>query len=100
MRIGIVLSGALNDGTAGLFAVKRCGSAIVQDPDEAIVPEMPVSALKRVDVDYCVPVARMSDLLVKLVGEKAEETPNIPMEIRLEATIAAQELGETVDEDR
>jgi two-component system chemotaxis response regulator CheB len=99
--IGVVLSGALNDGAAGLLAIKRCGGiAVVQDPDDAAVPEMSQSALGRVEVDHRVPIAEMSGLLVKLVGEPAGKTPEIPVEIRLEAAIAAQEHGEMVNEDR
>jgi two-component system chemotaxis response regulator CheB len=98
--IGIILSGALNDGTAGLRAIKRCGGiAIVQDPDDARVPEMPLSALKQVDVDCSVPIARMGEALLRFVAEPAGATPAIPIDVRLEAAIAAQELGEMVSED-
>lgn len=90
--IGVVLTGALNDGTAGLRAIKRCGGiAIVQDPDDAAVPDMPLSALRHVAVDYQVSVAAMGELLLKLTAEAAGETPTIPADIRLEAAIAAQE---------
>lgn len=99
--IGVVLSGALNDGTAGLRAIKRCGGiAIVQDPDDALVPEMALSALKHVDVDCSVPIARMADVLLRFVAEPAGATPEIPIDVRLEAAIAAQEFGEMVNEDR
>ena len=99
--IGVVLSGALNDGTAGLHAIKRCGGlAIVQDPDDAMVPEMAMSALKHVDVDCSVPIARMGEVLLRFVAEPAGATPEIPIDIRLEAAVAAQELGEIVSEDR
>lgn len=98
--IGIILSGALNDGTAGLLAVKRCGGlAIVQDPQEAAVPDMPKHALRRVDVDHCVPMDRMPALLTRLVAEPAGESPEIPLGVRLEAAIAAQELTGMESED-
>jgi two-component system chemotaxis response regulator CheB len=92
--IGVVLSGALNDGTAGLRAVKRCGGlAVVQDPDDASVPFMPRSALRHVQVDHVARTDRMGQLLDRLAREPAGPTPEIPMDIRLEATLAAQEKG-------
>src|SRR5262249_15261985 len=58
--IGVVLTGLLNDGSAGLRAIKRCGGlAVVQDPKDAEAPSMPRSALRYVEVDHCVPVSEM-----------------------------------------
>jgi two-component system chemotaxis response regulator CheB len=72
--IGIVLSGRLNDGTAGLYEIKRQGGiAIVQTPLEAGAADMPASALDNVPVDYCLPVAEMPRLLVRLAGESSRE---------------------------
>jgi two-component system chemotaxis response regulator CheB len=98
--IGVVLSGALNDGTAGLLAIKRCGGvAVVQQPDDAAVREMPLSALLRVDIDHVAAAAELGGLLARLALEPAGETPPIPLEIRLETAIAAQELpGMETDE--
>ena len=99
--VGVVLSGALNDGTAGLHAVKRCGGiAVVQDPADADVGDMPRSALRRVAMDHCVAVADMSKLLARLASTPPGPTPPIPPDIRLEATIAAQELATMASEDR
>ncbi|WP_119153391.1 chemotaxis protein CheB [Caldimonas tepidiphila] len=67
--VGIVLTGCLDDGTAGLQAVKACGGvAIVQDPREAEEPSMPESALRHVEVDHCVALAEMPKLLQSLLG--------------------------------
>jgi two-component system, chemotaxis family, protein-glutamate methylesterase/glutaminase len=99
--IGVVLSGALNDGTAGLKAIKRCGGqAVVQDPEDATVPDMPRSALRHGAVDHCVPVAEMAGLLARLVAEPAGETPDIPMDIKLETVMAAQELNHTAGDEQ
>lgn len=90
--IGVVLSGALNDGTVGLRAIKSGGGvAVVQDPADAAFPDMPQSALRYADIDHTVPAAAMAELLARLVGEPAGETPEIPMGIRIEAAISAQE---------
>lgn len=72
--VGVVLSGNLDDGTAGLAAVvQRAGTAVVQDPADAMHPGMPSSALAYVRVDHSVPVAQMPELLVRLVGEPLPE---------------------------
>ena len=67
--IGVLLSGRLDDGTAGLRAIKQCGGlALVQDPDDAEHPEMPRSALACVDVDGCVPRSELAHTLLRLVA--------------------------------
>ncbi len=99
--IGVVLSGALNDGTAGLRAIKRCGGiAVVQDPRDAAHPDMPQSALRHVDVDHFVPANALAGLLAGLVREPAAPTPPIPLDLRLETAIAAQELSGMEAEDQ
>jgi two-component system, chemotaxis family, protein-glutamate methylesterase/glutaminase len=78
--IGVVLSGNLGDGTAGLAAIKsRGGIAVVQDPLDAIYPGMPRSAVEHVSVDHIVPLAGLSELLVQLVGEVVPVTAEAAM---------------------
>jgi len=69
--VGVVLSGGMDDGTAGLWKIKENGGiAIVQDPLDAEVPSMPASALRVVTADYVVPVSEMAPLFAKLSEEK------------------------------
>jgi two-component system chemotaxis response regulator CheB len=99
--IGVVLSGALNDGAAGMRAIKRCGGiAVVQDPSEAAVAEMPLSALRYAKIDHVAPAAGLGALLTRLSREPAGQTPPIPPEIRLETAIAAQEGGTMEKDDK
>ena len=59
--IAVLLSGMLNDGTAGLIEVKRYGGlAIVQSPDDALFGDMPRSALNNVAVDYVLPITQIA----------------------------------------
>ena len=68
--IAVVLSGMLDDGAAGACAVKESGGVvIVQDPRMALYSPMPENALRAVQADYCVPLAEIAGLLVKLVRE-------------------------------
>jgi two-component system chemotaxis response regulator CheB len=70
--VGVVLSGALDDGTAGLLAIRsRGGVAIVQHPKEALYPAMPNNALEHVAVDHVLPVAGIAETLARLTGEPA-----------------------------
>ena len=96
--IGVVLSGLLADGAAGLNAIKRCGGvALVQDPADAIADEMPLRALETTTVDLCMVGARIGDVLADMVHESAGTALPVPREIRLEVEIAA---GERIGSDR
>jgi two-component system chemotaxis response regulator CheB len=104
--VGVVLTGMQNDGTAGLLAVKRCGGiAVVQDPTDALYPDMPLSALEYVEVDYCVPLLKIGPLLYRLIQEPPVGTPPVPQDLLVEVGIAdnpaentdcAQALGRPV----
>jgi len=90
--IGVVLSGLLSDGAAGLNAIKRCGgTAVVQDPAEAIASEMPQRAMEATTADLYVPAARLGDVLSELAREPAGAALPIAPDIRLEVEIAAGE---------
>jgi len=90
--IGVVLSGLLSDGAAGLNAIKRCGgTVVVQDPAEAIAAEMPKRALEATMADLCVTAARLGDVLSELAREPPGAVLPIAPDIRLEVEIAAGE---------
>lgn len=74
--VGVVLSGTLDDGAAGLQAVKRCGgTAVAQDPAEALYGGMPRSAMQNVEVDHVLPLAGIAALLERLAATEAREEP-------------------------
>lgn len=82
--IGVVLSGALDDGTAGLWTIKdRGGIALVQDPADAEQPSMPASALKNVEIDHCLPISEIPPLLVTLTQQVVQEESRIPVSKQL-----------------
>jgi len=93
--IGVVLTGMLDDGTAGLIAIKRCGGVtVVQDPRDAAYSGMPSSALDNANVDFCVPLADMGPLLTKLVSQRHGKSTVVPSDIRTEAAIAERVLSD------
>jgi two-component system, chemotaxis family, protein-glutamate methylesterase/glutaminase len=72
--IGIVLSGGLDDGTHGLGLIKRHGGlAIVQDPEDAVLPSMPLSAIQNVEVDYILKPGAIGAKLPVLIQEPVED---------------------------
>jgi two-component system, chemotaxis family, protein-glutamate methylesterase/glutaminase len=79
----VILTGELDDGTAGLWEVKRRGGvAVVQNPEEAAFPSMPLSALREIDADYVTSLAGMGTLLTRLAsgeGEKRTEAEGTKM---------------------
>ena len=95
--IGVVLTGMLNDGAAGLADLKRCGGVtVVQNPIEAREREMPLSALAASDVDYQTPIGELGGLLKMLASEPRYSSPPPADDIRLEVDIA---LGRPVGTD-
>jgi two-component system, chemotaxis family, protein-glutamate methylesterase/glutaminase len=72
--VGMVLTGMLDDGTAGLLAIKRRGGlAVVQDPAEAAYPAMPASAMRYVAVDAVCRIDELAPLLVRLANTPVDD---------------------------
>jgi two-component system chemotaxis response regulator CheB len=92
--VGVILSGGLDDGAAGLWAVKtRGGVAIVQDPKEAPLRSMPQAALRRTRVDYCLRVAEIAPALARVAAEPAADARAFPVPegLETETRIAMQD---------
>ncbi|GAB3765816.1 chemotaxis protein CheB [Spirosoma pomorum] len=100
--IGVVLTGMLNDGTSGMWSVKRLGgTTIIQAPEDAMYTSMPSSVLEYVEVDHIVPIAKMGALLTELITETIpekqsllyDEEERIVAEINIAAESSAFEQG-------
>lgn len=86
--IGIVLTGLLDDGTTGMDAIMRSGGiSIVQDPNEAEYPDMPLSVLNTMEVDHCIPLSQMGDTIFNLTQTEPKEKP-APPDVVIESEIA------------
>jgi len=100
--IGVVLTGALDDGTAGLKAVKmQNGLAVVQCPDDAMYPGMPRSASENVaKIDYILPLAEIPDILVTLANTSVEEEEenSASHEMEIESDLAEAKMA-VLDKD-
>lgn len=104
--IGVILTGSMDDGAAGLLAVRRGGGAtVVQDPREAMFPSMPDKARQAAQPDHVLALAAIPPLLVELVSEYAGDdclSTEVPLETREEAPHGARfltsaEQGEPAD---
>ncbi len=72
--VGVILSGLMDDGTLGLLMIKRQGGvAIVQDPADAMFPDMPENAIANVTADHVVPAAKIADVLQYVVSQRIHE---------------------------
>lgn len=99
--VGVVLSGTLDDGTAGLVAVKEQGGvAVVQNPDEALHSGMPSSAIENVAVDHILQVADIAPVLVDLAYKPIQGVEDVPRDMKMESDMAELELTAMQSSDR
>lgn len=98
--IGVILSGRLDDGTAGMQAIKACGGlTVVQDPSEAEESGMPQSAIDNVPVDFVAKSSAIAGVLARLVGTAIDLAPPVPRDLRREheLTLGAEDPMEHLD---
>ncbi len=94
--VGIILSGALDDGASGLKAISQCGGlCIVQSPADASYPDMPEAALGAVPEARVMPIGEIAAALPTIVSQAAPPPPPVPDLIRLEARVAAGDEAAT-----
>jgi two-component system chemotaxis response regulator CheB len=101
--IGVVLSGVLDDGTAGLIAIKvRGGLAVIQDPSEAFAADMPRNAMRYIEVDAVLPSREIGRKLNELVMQRVESDQAAPATLEMieENRIASLIASQTDDEDK
>ena len=90
---GVILSGALDDGTYGMQVIKNAGGiTIVQDPDEASIPSMPMSAIANVEIDYIASASAIGELLVTLCGEHVKGRATMAVSKRPEPQDQSDEM--------
>ncbi len=88
---GVVLTGMLDDGTAGLLAIEAAGGVtIIQDPEDAAFPEMPLSALDYLEPDHLAPLAALPALMAQLTRSTESDDPTSR---RAGEPVAAAELA-------
>ncbi|WP_205730182.1 chemotaxis protein CheB [Blastococcus sp. TF02-8] len=100
--VSVVLSGALDDGTAGMIAVRqRGGVGVAQEPDDALYASMPTHAIEVASADHVVPVAKMGALLADLVSEEIpDDAPATSDLMDMEAAVAEFDAAAMNDDDR
>ena len=86
--IGVILTGLLDDGATGMLAIKRSGgTSIVQDPNEAEYPDMPLAVMNMMEVDYCIPLAEMG-LVISEIVQTDPARVEAPEDVLIESQIA------------
>lgn len=88
---GIILSGLLDDGTSGMWAIKRSGgTCIVQDPNQAEYPDMPLSVINHMEADHIVPLDQIGGVITGALKNKKGKRKPAPKDVLAESKIAEQ----------
>jgi len=96
--IGVILTGLLEDGTSGMWAIKQCGGiCIVQDPEEAQFSDMPRSVINKIKVDYIGTLEVIPDIIKLLSKKNLPEKIPVPHELRAEADITEKMMSDIIE---
>ena len=103
--IGVILTGMMDDGTAGLMVVTASGGkAIVQDPESALFPGMPRSALDHVPEAQAAHLEDIPALLLQLIqsplSAATKRPSDAPLAAAKETRIAELDMSEISSEER
>jgi two-component system chemotaxis response regulator CheB len=92
--IGVLLTGMLDDGVAGLAAIERAGGVtVVQDPADAAYPEMPRNAIASMQVNHVVSLDGLGPLLVRLIDREGPADPGELERLGRQTPLSCPECG-------
>lgn len=92
--IAVVLTGMLDDGTSGMFAVQRCGGVcIVQDPKDSEYADMPTSVLNVMQVDHKASLREIPDVIDEVTQQPLPESRPVPVELKTEAELTERMMS-------
>jgi two-component system chemotaxis response regulator CheB len=96
--IGIILTGMLDDGTSGMYAIKNCGGlCLIQNPSEAEYSDMPQNVLNRVEVDFMGDLAEIPIIIQDILNKPLPPQIAIPNELKVEAEITEKLMSDIND---
>lgn len=92
--IGIILTGMLDDGTSGMYAIKQCGGiCIIQDPSEAEYPSMPKNVLSTIEVDYNAVLKEIPDILQHILSKPLPPSIAVPKDLITEVHLTEKMMS-------
>ena len=92
--VGVVLSGTRDDGAAGLVSIAaRGGTAVVQDPADALYPSMPAAALAQTPTEHVAPAAKLGGLLAELTAMPLPDDLRLNGDDLLDSEVAMSDLA-------
>lgn len=96
--IGIILTGMLDDGTSGMYAIKSCGGlCLIQNPSEAEYANMPQNVLNRVEIDFMADLAEIPIIVKDILNKPLPPQIAIPNELKVEADITEKLMSDIND---